>query len=348
MNVYSGPDSLKKYFDPEIQPPLPLVEIPDSLNPFRKDGIRIYAKMMTMLPANNVKALPAINLLNHSVKPGQTNSIVEYSSGSTVISMSMAARVFHGINDTRAFLSNKTSSAKLQLMQFFGLNLTLFSGPSQPEPRDPRGGIHRAAEIASKDDTVVNPNQYENEANWRSHYRWTGPQILRQLPNVGIVCAGMGTSGTMTGIGTFLGEAKSSCVRLGVCTAPGQRVPGPRSYALMAPVEFPWREAVDTLEEVGENESYTLSLKLSREGLICGPSSGFNLQGLYQYLERRRRDGTLRDLADEHGEVHAVFMCCDLPYQYISEYFQKLDHRSFPKIQNEVSLFLLARDVLVK
>lgn len=64
-----------------------------------------------------------MNLLHHSVKPGQTESIVEYSSGSTVISMSMAARVFHNIDDTRAFLSNKTSSAKLQLMQFFGLNL---------------------------------------------------------------------------------------------------------------------------------------------------------------------------------------------------------------------------------
>jgi len=58
LNVYSGPDSLRKYFDPDCQPPLPLVEIPDVLNPFRKDGVRIYAKMMTMLPAHNVKALP--------------------------------------------------------------------------------------------------------------------------------------------------------------------------------------------------------------------------------------------------------------------------------------------------
>lgn len=57
-NVYTGRDSLKKYFDPDFQPPLPLVEIPDSLNPHRADGVRIYAKMMTMLPANNVKALP--------------------------------------------------------------------------------------------------------------------------------------------------------------------------------------------------------------------------------------------------------------------------------------------------
>lgn len=58
LNVYTGPDSLQKYFDPDCQPPLPLVEIPRHLNPFYDDGVRIYAKMMSMHPANNVKALP--------------------------------------------------------------------------------------------------------------------------------------------------------------------------------------------------------------------------------------------------------------------------------------------------
>jgi hypothetical protein len=58
QNVYFGPDSLKKYFNPDCQPPLPLVELPEYLNPFYQDGVRIYAKMMTMHPANNVKAMP--------------------------------------------------------------------------------------------------------------------------------------------------------------------------------------------------------------------------------------------------------------------------------------------------
>lgn len=59
-NVYFGPDSLKKYFDPDSQPPLPLVELPGHLNPYHQDGVRIYAKMMTMHPANNVKAMPGM------------------------------------------------------------------------------------------------------------------------------------------------------------------------------------------------------------------------------------------------------------------------------------------------
>ena len=122
-NVYKGPDSLRQYYDPDAQPPLPLVEIPLRLNPFHEDGVRIYAKMLTMLPAHNVKSLPALNMLSTGVVSDKTERIIEYSSGSTVISMSVLARVLHGIDDTRAYLSNKTSDAKIRLMQFFGLDM---------------------------------------------------------------------------------------------------------------------------------------------------------------------------------------------------------------------------------
>ncbi|KAJ5412010.1 uncharacterized protein N7487_006369 [Penicillium crustosum] len=334
-NVYFGTDSLKKYFNPDCQPPLPLVELPPHLNPYHQDGVRIYAKMMTMHPANNVKAMPALNMLESSVVPGETDRIIEYSSGSTVISMSMVARVMHGVNDTRAFLSNKTSDAKLKLMQFFGLDITLFGGPSQPEPLDERGGIQNARRMALESDTIVNPNQYENNNNWQSHIRWTGPQIFKQLPEITVLCAGMGTSGTMTGLGTYFKDVKPSVYRLGVCTAAGDRVPGPRSYALMRPVEFPWKAAVDTIEEVGSAESYTHSLNLCREGLVCGPSSGFNLQGLFQMLAKRKAAGTLSEIAGPDGTTHCVFLCCDLPYQYIDEYFQKLGEQQFHPIRNE-------------
>lgn len=335
LNVFTGPDSVKKYFDPDQAPPLPLVEIPDEINPYRRDGVRIYAKMMTMHPANNVKCMPALNLLEHAVVPGKTKTIVEYSSGSTVISMSLVARVFHGIGDTRAFLSNKTSTAKLRLMQFFGLDITLFGGPSQPEPTDHRGGIRQAEQMAGFEDTI-NPNQYTNDNNWKSHIRWTGPQILKQLPEISLICAGLGTSGTMTGLGTFFKETKPSVFRLGVVTAAGDRVPGPRSFALLAPVEFPWKSSVDHIEHVGSKDSFQLSLDLCRQGIVCGPSSGFNLSGLYQFIERRRAEGTLAELADAAaGEVHCVFLCCDLPYQYIGEYFDKLGDAAFPPIRND-------------
>jgi hypothetical protein len=58
MNVYSGPRALQTYFDPDAQPMLPLVELPAKLNPFLDSGVHIFAKMLTALPAQNVKALP--------------------------------------------------------------------------------------------------------------------------------------------------------------------------------------------------------------------------------------------------------------------------------------------------
>lgn len=133
--------------------------------------------------------------------------IVEYSSGSTVISMAMLAHM-RGIDDVSAFLSNKTSSAKLKLMrvslrgpvtvgivtdrasplQFFGLRLRLFGGPSQPEPLDPRGGI-AATKQAAVGEHALNPDQYSNPANYGAHERWTGPQLARQLPEMDVFVA---------------------------------------------------------------------------------------------------------------------------------------------------------------
>jgi cysteine synthase len=123
LNVYSGPDSIQQYFDPEIHPPLPLVEVPQALNPYYGDGVRIFAKMMSMHPANNVKIMPAMNMLEKGVQKGKTETVVEYSSGSTVISLALASRVYHQVQDVRAFLSNKTTTSKLRLMQFFGLDV---------------------------------------------------------------------------------------------------------------------------------------------------------------------------------------------------------------------------------
>jgi cysteine synthase len=123
LNAYSGPDAVRKYFDPDCAPMIPLVEIPPSLNPFYADGVRIHAKLMSMHPSNNVKVMPALNMLAKGVQPDKSKTVVEYSSGSTVISLALLSRINHGIQDTRAFLSNKTSLTKLRLMQFFGLDM---------------------------------------------------------------------------------------------------------------------------------------------------------------------------------------------------------------------------------
>lgn len=67
----------------------------------------------------------ALNMLQSDLINKDTKTIIEYGSGSTVVSMSIIARVLHKIDDTRAFLSNKTSEGKLKVMQFFGLNMSV-------------------------------------------------------------------------------------------------------------------------------------------------------------------------------------------------------------------------------
>lgn len=103
----------------------------------------------------------------------------------------------------------------------------------------------------------------------------------------------------------------------------------------MSPVEFPWRAAVDIIEEVGSPESYKLSLEMSREGLISGPSSGFNLQGLYNFIQKQKSNDGLETLRGDDGNIHCVFMACDLPYQYLGEYFEKLGEDVFHPLTNK-------------
>ncbi|KAK0535943.1 hypothetical protein OC835_002214 [Tilletia horrida] len=352
-NVFRGSRALHDFYDPDRTFPTPLVEIPAALNPFHQDGVHIFAKMHSALPAANVKSLPALNMLKEGgfddgvAADGQASAgipaqnIVEYSSGSTVISLAIISKIF-GLNHVTAYLSNKTSAAKLDLMRFFGLKLRVFGGPSQPEPEDVRGGIRAAGEKA-KEDGYFNPNQYENEANWKAHFKWTARQLHRQLgQDLDIFVAGMGTSGTMTGTGLALKKLNPQVYRVGVTTKPGDRVPGPRSEALLAPVLFPWRDSIDAMEWVGSQEAFTLSMQLCRTGLLVGPSSGFNLQGLLQRLSTLKEAGELDQLRHrkENGDdsINAVFICCDGPFQYIEEYFSKVDAKEFLPIDDDTLL----------
>ncbi|KAI3621449.1 cysteine synthase [Moniliophthora roreri] len=336
LNVYSGEDSLVSFYDPDKCPPVPLVELPRKLNPLRDDGVRIYAKLMSCLPALNVKLLPALNMILRAKEDGRikpdTHTIVEYSSGSTVISLGLIANIYD-IPRVKAYMSNKTTPAKLDQLRFFGVDLTVFGGHGQPEPQDPNGGIYQAT-VDGQQEGWYNPDQYSNAENWEAHVRWTGPQILKQMPNLSVFAASIGTSGTMTGTGLYLKDKKPSAKRIGVCPNNGERVPGPRMFSLLEPVDFPWREAVDGVEEVPSFESFEKSLELCRNGLLVGPSSGLALLGLLKYLNREKEAGRLDALRNEDGEIPCVFICCDQPAQYIREYMEKLGPDYFPKIEN--------------
>ncbi|KAG8735129.1 hypothetical protein FRC10_010961 [Ceratobasidium sp. 414] len=337
QNVFSGKNALVDYYNPDCNPPLPLVELPE--HPFVTDGVRIYAKIMTALPAGNVKALPgkSLNMLLRGREEGlittDTRKIVEYSSGNTVISLAIIAKIL-GIGTTCAYISNKTSQAKINLLRFFGLELTLFGGPAQVEPADVNGGIFAAVKDGHERPDHYCPGQYSNPQNSEAHMRWTGPQLLAQLPNISVFAAAVGTSGTMTGTGAFLKSKRPELVNLGYVDVASRGVPGPRPIDLIQSVDLPWREVIDCSEHVDSYSAYKASLELCRIGLLGGPSSGLTYVGLLKYLQKQKDIDGLNKLRDSCGNISCAFIVCDLPYQYIGEYMSNLGESAFPPIHN--------------
>lgn len=325
LNTFQGPNAIKDFLNPDNNPPLPLVELPDALNPFKGKGVRIFAKLMNFLPLNNVKSLPAYNMLLEKDLSG-VKTIIENSSGNTVFSLAVIARVL-GIPQTKAIVSHEVSEGKLKLLRLLGTEIIVNEEPICPNPSDPTSGIYKAKEWA-KEHGWFNPGQYDNEANPRAHEKWTGPQIWDQTNGkVDIFCAGLGTTGTIVGTGKYLKERNKDIQIVGVTRKPNNPVPGVRTQNLLQEVAFNWREYITDVQEVGTVESFKKSLELSRSGLMVGPSSGFALVGLLNYLSQQT--------FETNEEKIAVFICPDSPMPYLDEYFEFLDKADFPAIENE-------------
>ncbi len=334
-NVFSGPDAVKDFLNPDRNPPLPLVEIPEHLNPFAKDGVRIFAKLMSFLPLANVKSLPAYNmLLEKESSLRGTKSLIENSSGNTVFSLAVIGRIF-GIPETKAIVSHEVTWGKLQLLRLFGTEIIVNKEPICPDPGDKTSGIYKAKQIGKRKGWF-NPGQYDNEANPAAHEKWTGPQIWEQTEGkISVFCAGLGTTGTMLGAGGYLKNQNPKITTIGVTRLPNNPVPGVRTPNLLREIAFDWKHATDHIEEVSTKKSFGRSLKLCRAGIVAGPSSGFALQGLFQFITKQKGNGSLDRLKNADGEIVAVFICPDSPFPYLNEYFEYLDESNFPKIENE-------------
>ncbi|HVM91066.1 MAG TPA: pyridoxal-phosphate dependent enzyme [Verrucomicrobiae bacterium] len=320
---------------PENNPPLPLVELPDELNPFAGQKVRIFAKLMSALPLSNVKSLPALNMLLQKEQSGElqdVNSIVENSSGNTVMSLAVLGRIF-GIPRTKAIVSHEVSPGKLELLRFFGTEISINEEPICPDPRDKTSGIYQAKELG-KQPGIWNPGQYENPANPEAHARWTGPQIWEQTGGqVTLFCAGLGTTGSMVGTGAYFKTKNPNILNLGVIRQPNNPVPGVRTKNLLQEIAFDWNGSVDRTVEIGTLPSYERSLELCRAGILAGPSSGFALAGLLAFLEKAEPQ-ELDRYRNENGDVLAVFLCPDSPFPYIQEYFEFLPEERFPAMEN--------------
>lgn len=327
---YSGAYAVADYLRPAADKYIPLVELPASLNPYlAKYNIHIDAKLMNTLPLGNVKSLPAWQMLEdaHNVEDFH---LVEASSGNTVLSLGLLAPHF-GAKSVQAIASPDVSDGKLALLQLAGVNVKLVEGPICPDPEDPDGAIAIARHEGSKPGNL-NLGQYDNDANPKAHAQITGPQLLEQLgENIGMFCAGLGTTGTLLGTARYLHKKLPKLKVAGVVRTPNNPVPGVRTVNGLNEVSFPWSKTLtEPLEEVGEKEAYRASLSLIRTGLLVGPSAGFAFAGTLRHLKRLEETGEIESLRGKH----VVFVCPDTPFPYIEDYMKILDAKYFPSIKN--------------
>lgn len=337
MNIFKGEHAIRDFLDPGKGAYYPLVEIPDSLNPFNGERVKIFAKLMTFSSLHNVKAIPAFNMISEKYIRGElegVSKIIENSSGNTISALAIAARQY-GIDNIFAFVPAEISKHKLFMLLFFGISPIVNIEPEDPLPGDTRSGINKAKVMGEESDWL-NPGQYENEDNPNSHEKWIGKQIWEQTDEkINVFCASLGTTGTIIGNSKYLKNENKRVQVVGVKRAPDNYVPGPRTDRLLKLVGFDWQKHIDDFQEAETAESYQKSMDLSRQGILVGPSSGLALVGLLKYFGECSQNNSLDDLRGENGDIVATFICPDTPFPYFDEYFKYLPTDQFPKIENQ-------------
>ena len=284
----------------------PMVDV-SALSPH--PGARILVKLEGQNPTGSVKDRIAKAMLEEAeadgtLVPGRT--IIEPSSGNTGIALAMIARL-RGY-PIKVVLPENVSVERRQMLEVFGAEII-----SSPGAEGSNGAVRLARRLADENPDWAFLYQYANEANPRAHYATTGPEILRDVPDITHFVAGLGTSGTLMGVGTYLREQRPEVQVLAVEPPSGEVVQGLRSLddGYIPPVFETWggNELLDGKRIVRPRESLECTRRLADEcGIFAGISSGAALAGALKVAER------LGD--DEQATI--VFVASDAGWKYLS------------------------------
>ena len=164
--------------------------------------VRLWAKLEDRNPTGSTKDRPALRMIEQAeadglLQPGST--ILEPTSGNTGISLAMAAKLkgYHLI----CVMPENTSDERRSLLRMYGAEVI-----SSPAAGGSNTAVRIAKELAAEHPDWVMLYQYGNEANWRAHYEGTGPELFADLPEITHFVAGLGTTGTLMGVGRYLRE----------------------------------------------------------------------------------------------------------------------------------------------
>jgi cystathionine beta-synthase len=260
----------------------------------------LAAKVEFFNPGGSVKDRIALNIIEAAeregrLKPGGT--VVEATSGNTGVGLAIVCAI-KGYKSVFV-MPDKMSGEKIRLLRAFGSKVVIT--PTAVPPDDPRSYYKVADRIVAETPNAILSNQYHNPENPRSHYQTTGPEIWEQTAGqVTDVLIGMGTGGTITGVGRYLKE-KNPKIRIVGVDPVGSilydvhklgRVPSephPKTYKTegigedFLPTTLDM-SVVDEVLQVGDKETMLTTRRLVREeGIFCGGSSGTAVAGALRY-----------------------------------------------------------------
>ena len=279
----------------------PLVQVP-TLSP--ADSVRIWVKLEGQNPTGSVKDRVALALIEAGEASGdltKDRTVIEPTSGNTGVSLAMVCSI-RGYRFT-AVMPDNASAERVSLLRAFGADIVFSEGV-----KGTNGAVARAQEIAA-DSSYYMPFQYGNEANVRAHYSGTGQEIIDDLPEVKAFVAGLGTGGTLTGVGRRLKEHDPAIKVIAAEPQLGELVYGLRSLedGYVPPIFDP--DILDGKIIVKARESIAWTRKLlTQEGIFAGISAGSVIWVAQRTAERLASQGG--------GDI--VCLLADAGWKYMS------------------------------
>ncbi|MCZ7376838.1 cystathionine beta-synthase [Micromonospora sp. WMMC250] len=275
------------------------------------EGIQatVLAKVEYVNPGGSVKDRIALRMVEDAeaaglLKPGGT--IVEPTSGNTGVGLALVAQ----LKGYRCVFvcPDKVSQDKQDVLRAYGAEVVVC--PTAVAPEDPRSYYNVSDRLTREIPGAWKPNQYSNPANPRSHYETTGPELWKQTEG-GLThfVAGVGTGGTISGIGRYLKEASEGRVRIVGADPEGSVYSGGtgRPYLVEGVGEDFWPETydrgvADEIVEVSDKASFEMTRRLAREeGLLVGGSCGMAVVAALEVARKAGPDDVVVVLLPDGG-----------------------------------------------
>ena len=287
----------------------PLVRLNSVTRELGPDAPLVLAKLEYLNPGGSVKDRIAVRMVDAAeasgaLRPGGT--IVEPTSGNTGIGLALVAQQ-RGYSCI-FICPDKVGQEKINVLKAYGAEVVVC--PTAVDPADPRSYYSVSDRLARETPGGWKPDQYSNPANPQSHYETTGPEVWAQTEGrITTFVTGMGTGGTISGIGRHLKEVSGGKVRIVGADPEGSVYSGGtgRPYLVEGVGEDFWpatydREIADEIIPVSDGDSFAMTRRLAREeGLLVGGSCGMAVVAALRAAEKLTRDDVVVVLLPDGG-----------------------------------------------